>query len=527
MTTSLDAASDRAPGARLLAAALVAALAAGTLALYTTRLAAAPRHMLHDELQFALQAESIAASGRDLSGRVLPLFFTEPEFPAGRDPIVIYATAAALAWLPLSEASARLPTALVGTLDVLLACWLASRLFRGVWAGVVAGAMLAMTPAHFMHSRLALSIVYPLPFILAWLLCLERATRGDARRAMAAAGAALGLATYSYLGAVVLVPIFALLTVVWARRRGEGATAWRLAAACGLALVPMVLWHVAYPERVTQIVDAYRLLSAPVPEGTTAAQGVYEFVRTRLSLAWAFFSPEYLFVSGDASVPNSTREAGYFPWPLLPLMVAGVVRIGGGGGGPLGWIVLAGLVAAPLPGIVSGQLEMNRVLAAAPFGVLVAAYGVDALWRTRKTVARVAAAGLVLAVPWQFARFHADYLGPYQDRAARWFGGDLRGAVSAAIDLAGEGRSTIYLGSDIPYVQRYWRFYAIAKGRRDLAGQPVLVDPGAPDAAAGDGPALALCRAASGCDRFAGAKWRVERTVGAGDGEAFAVYRRP
>ena len=61
--------------------------------LYATRLAEVPVYVMHDEAQGALQAHSIATTGRDLSGRWFPLYFTEPEFPPGRDPALIYVTA--------------------------------------------------------------------------------------------------------------------------------------------------------------------------------------------------------------------------------------------------------------------------------------------------------------------------------------------------------------------------------------------------------------------------------------------------
>jgi len=51
---------------------------------------------MHDEVNFALQAQSVAATGRDTNGRLLPLYFSETGFEAGRDPIVIYLTAATL-----------------------------------------------------------------------------------------------------------------------------------------------------------------------------------------------------------------------------------------------------------------------------------------------------------------------------------------------------------------------------------------------------------------------------------------------
>src|SRR5688572_31289717 len=99
---------------------LLALLAVAGIALYATRLGDVPAYVMHDEAQGALQAHAIATTGRDLSGRLLPLYFTEPEFPPGRDPLLIYVTALGLKVLPFSEAAARTPTALIAVLNVVL-----------------------------------------------------------------------------------------------------------------------------------------------------------------------------------------------------------------------------------------------------------------------------------------------------------------------------------------------------------------------------------------------------------------------
>ena len=72
--------------------------------LYATGLGDVPVYVMHDEAQGALQAQSIASTGRDLTGRLLPLYFTEPEFPPGRDPALIYFTALVLKVVPFTEA---------------------------------------------------------------------------------------------------------------------------------------------------------------------------------------------------------------------------------------------------------------------------------------------------------------------------------------------------------------------------------------------------------------------------------------
>ena len=68
-------------------------------------------------------------------GRLLPLYFTEPEFPPGRDPALIYVTALGLKVLPFSEAGVRTPTALVAVLNVVLTFFVARRLFQSTRDG--------------------------------------------------------------------------------------------------------------------------------------------------------------------------------------------------------------------------------------------------------------------------------------------------------------------------------------------------------------------------------------------------------
>ncbi len=74
----------------------------------------------------------------------LPVYFSEPEFTAGRDPMMIYVTALGLTVLPLSDAAVRLPTALVGVLIVVLLLVLYARLSPRAWMPVVAAAFLVL-----------------------------------------------------------------------------------------------------------------------------------------------------------------------------------------------------------------------------------------------------------------------------------------------------------------------------------------------------------------------------------------------
>lgn len=449
---------------------LVAAVTMAATVLYATRLGYSPAYLMHDEMQFALQSISISTSGRDLSGRLLPIFFTEPEFPAGRDPAVIYLTAAALTGLPISEASVRLPVALLGVLNIVLMFLLARRLFGSDWMALLAAGSIALTPLHFIRSRLLLSPQTSIPIILAWLLCLFAFSERATLRRLATAAACLALGVYTYLACVVMMPIYWLVTA-WVGRKRLGPSAVMTAAvAFAVPLVPMAIWYVTHPERMRQVVGAYELGKSVGATGATVGAGLTS-VQKAISLYWSFFSPEYLFLLGDPSLINSTRHTGLFPLSFALLIPFGVWHLARRRR-EFDLVVLAGLVTAPVAAVASGAIEMNRVMFVVPFGALVAVYGVEWLLTAARRGGAILAFVLVAAVPLQFATFYGDYMGRYRIAAGPAFGGNTRELFVTAIARAGAGDAPpVYVNAAIQHAGRYWRFFALAGGRPDVIGR--------------------------------------------------------
>lgn len=506
---------------------LVAALTVAAAFLYGTRLDQAPPYLMHDEMQFALQAESIASSGRDLSGRLLPVFFTEPEFPAGRDPAIIYVTAALLTVVPLSEVSARLPTALICVVSIVLVFLVSRRLFASDWLALVSAVFLALTPAHFIRGRLVLSPQYAIPVVLAWLLMLVLFSERATVRRLCAAAAWLGLGAYTYLASVVMMPLYLAMTLWWGERSLGRRAAVIGAIAFLVTLIPMGAWYLTHPERAGQIVSAYQLAGGADGAGPAGAS-ILAAIRGRVGLLWSFFSPAFLFVSGDSSLINSTRQVGFFPLSFAVFLPVGVYRLATSGQ-PIARIILAGLATAPLAAMLTGALEMNRLLLAIPFGVLTASYGMAALVTARAAAWRIIAVLLIVSVPIQFAGFYADYLGRYRVSAGPWFGGNTRDVFNAAIARAGaDPEARVLVSTAIPFAERYWRFYALAKQRPDLVGRMARYSPG--QAGAAGARSLVACPvAAAECQGMIddGSAWRLVMIATELDGSpSFALLER-
>ena len=512
----------------LATALIVCLLAVLTAALYATRLRHAPVYLASDEIKFALQARSIASTGHDLNGRFLPLYFSEPGFSAGRDPLSIYLTALFLEMLPFSESTIRFPTAAVAVLDIVLMFFLARHIFKRELFAIGAATMLALTPGHVIYGRTAVDVLYPLPFLLAWLLCLLAFLERGRLPALFFGAMFLSIGVFSYVAFMVMAPIYLLLTAfaLWEQRSLRAY----LAAAAGFALPQMLLvrWYVQHPTQYTELIGAYRLYDTRL----NPLQGIkdlssYFSIGVRSAVYWDFVNPSFLFFSGDSSVMNSTRLAGVFLWPVAILLIVGVHRAVVRRS-RLDLLLLAGLLTSPFAGILVAEVALRRALVMLPFVILLATSGLEEMITARRRTWRLAAVALVVAASMQFRSFYLDYMGEYRVRASTWFGGNIRDALVMVMQRARDTRAThVYVTGSIPFGDTYWKFYAIEQSREDLV--PVFFDVKQFDPGAVSAPALLVLdvageQAAAGL-RSAG--WTKTRTIAEPNGTpSFSIYEK-
>ena len=169
-------------------------------------------------------------------------------------PIGFYLIATALTVIPPSEWSIRLPIAIVGVLNLLLIYLVGRRWFEDWRAGVLAAGLLALTPAHFILSRLALDYLMPLPFVLGWLLALLTLLERPSARLAALSGAVLGLGCYSYMSSWLLMPAYLLVTAIVIRQsiqRRDLVVPLCAGFLAPLAMLPLwIAWHPSMPVNI-------------------------------------------------------------------------------------------------------------------------------------------------------------------------------------------------------------------------------------------------------------------------------------
>jgi 4-amino-4-deoxy-L-arabinose transferase-like glycosyltransferase len=442
------------------------------LAASAIRLDYSPIYMHDAEVQFALHARSIAATLHDAEGRLLPLYFHMPA--VGENvwfhPMLVYFTAIFLKFLPFSEWSVRFPSVVVASTDIALMYLIGCRLYSDRRYGLLAAGFLALTPAHFIHSRLAMDYIYPVPFVLLWLWCVEKFDDREDVWAICA-GFVLGVGFYSYIAAVVFMPLYLVLTWIYlfARHRRLCLSHVTSTAAFCIPLVFVIVWRIWYPEVFSGTAYRYAITRSGLVIGMLRMLN-YNVIQEYVSLYWNFHNPAFLFFVGSPNFQSSTRAAGVYTLPMIVFLVAGLYDAVARERTPFAWLLVAGFVTAPIPAVlVEEPMAIYREMVVLPFAILIAAYGARLMIESATKSWRIVAIAALVIVLVHFGYFIKDYFTDYRLNLYAWFGGNIKGAVTSVLDLdAKRAVPAIYVSPRIPYGLERWHFYLDVLGREDL-----------------------------------------------------------
>ena len=453
-------------------------------AIYTYGLDRVPAYLTLDEAHFAVHAASLAESGRNLNGQLLPplISLDDPEgepfdLPWGTTyylPFGMYLIAGALKVLPFGEAAVRTPSALVGgVINVALIFAVAMALYRSRTAALACAAVLALSPANLIISRQALDSVCQLPFILGALWCLAAFVRKPDPRLALAAGTILGGGIYAYVTSIVFMPFYLALFWFIARYAGvldRRAVAWSMAGFV-VAVLPMAIWLAFHPEAARSMQLQYNRAD---PGSATLMQisqsdGVRAALAETIRIYWSYFDPSFLLVQGGNARNLSTGETGVFLYAVAALAPLGLYRLGAHR-----WVrmlIVIGLLAAPLPAVIKGApYAIQRASGLLIFVSLLAGFGLASLAVSRRAIVRAAAAVLVILMAWQFAGFYREYQGDYRVSSAHAYDPTaFRQAAESIIESDG-ARTTeaVYLPTGFYDAGAKWRFYTLKHDRMAL-----------------------------------------------------------
>jgi 4-amino-4-deoxy-L-arabinose transferase-like glycosyltransferase len=355
-----------------------------------------------DEAALSYNAYTIATSGRDQDGAVMPLFFRS--YGDYKSPLYPYALAALFRITGPHKEVARAFSAVLGLAAVLLLGLLAVRVSGRAVVGVIVAAVAGLTPWLFELGRVALEVATQPILITLLLLTLERSRRTAhwTVRGGALVGVLLGLLLYSYTGSRLLAPLLAAALVVFV---GAGRRRWLTAAwaTFGVFLLLLAVYVVRHPGAVSARYEA-----------TTIARGGHSVAWVAMQAVANWFhdiDPWFWATSGDPAPYVHNGGYGSIYAVVVAFAIVGfVIVIRNRWGDPWWRYVLVATLLAPIPAALTVDRHNAIRLAALPVLCIVLAIpALELLLARPRVVVAVVSAALLATMIVQFVQFFDSY----------------------------------------------------------------------------------------------------------------------
>ncbi len=331
-----------------------------------------------DEVDAGYNVYTIANWGRDEWGDSFPLVFTS--FRDDKHPVHIYLTASFVKIFGLSDFIIRFPSALIGTISVLVVYFLSLYLFKNQLTATLSALFLAVSPYHLQFSRGLWESNFALSFFLMGLLLFYRGLKHKGRF-LNLAYLSFGISLFSYHSSkIVVIPIVVLLTILYFKELRRRSFNFYSAMVVFLVFITILILNprLAGFARVKQTqFNQSEIEKTQIFKNTGSSfLGLGEITLNGLA---AHFTPEYLFFKGDQSPRNSVKVFGeFYKIDAIFLIIGLIILLNLRSKVTL--VMLLWLLVSPLPAsVVQGAPNANRAIFMLGSLNLIAALGASSL----------------------------------------------------------------------------------------------------------------------------------------------------
>lgn len=332
------------------------------------RLGQVPSGFVNDEANFGYNAYSLIKTGKDEFGQSWPIVFRS--FGDGKMPVYFYLTIPAVLLFGLTEFAVRLPSALFGSLTVLLVYLLAKQWLKKETTGpistwpLLSAAVLAVLPWHIHFSRAAFEANLGLFWISlgSWLFLRFIQHPKNLNLILSLSSFTLGI--FSYHAPRIFIPLW-LIYLIWHFKK-KLKLAKILTTTAVVVFLPWVLLTFSKQSLVRASgISIFHQQSGVVQRLTQ------KFAETRNQPLWlvrvlhnkpvefsldftrryfSHFDPAFLFFSGDPIRPRyRVPDVGQSLWFFLPFFFVGLYLLAK----RRYWPILIWLLLAPIPSAIT------------------------------------------------------------------------------------------------------------------------------------------------------------------------------
>ncbi len=376
-----------------------------------------PLSLTWDEASWGYNAYSLGIDGRDEFGRFLPFDYLE-SFGDFKPPMYAYLDIVPIWIFGLNEFAVRFPSALFGTLTVLVTYFLVKRLFFSTRINTSALALLsafilAISPWHINLSRAAFEANIATFFLICgvWLFLCGVYER---KWCLVLSIASFVLSLYTFNSARVVAPILVLILGIGFRKELlEQKKHAMIALVVGILLILPSLKFFLSSEanlrfREVNIFSDPKVIEIANQEIANDGNEWWSkiihnrrFAYTVAYLRHYFdnFNPSFLFIKGDGNPKFSTQDVGQMYLWDLPFLVAGAFVLLRKREG-CWWIISLWLIIGIIPAATARETpHALRIEAALPTFQILTAYGVFIFVNTISNINRRLNLGQIAKIP--------------------------------------------------------------------------------------------------------------------------------
>jgi len=301
-----------------------------------------PPSLNWDEISHGYNAYSILKTGKDEWGKTMPISFRA--YGDYKLPVYIYLTAVSELFFGLAPLAVRLPSALAGTITVILTYLLVKELVKKEKVALLSAFLMAVEPWSLFLSRGAFEANLAPALIVSGVYFFLKARSNPSF--LIPGSTLLGLSVWTYNSARIFVPLLIIvLAVIYWQNIKKGFSVSKRTVVFPLLIVffflaPMFFqlfrpagfarygWVAILDEgAINKILDLRLKINAPYPIPRLISNKATYFAKIFTKNYFSHFSPEFMFFKGGTNYQFSVPDRGLIYFLNLPFFVLGLIYL--------------------------------------------------------------------------------------------------------------------------------------------------------------------------------------------------------